>query len=51
MSQTKAELLSDSFGTNATGTVPIGGIIMGLDLLHQFRKVGDFVMEQVALQI
>jgi len=28
MSQTKAELLSDSFGTNATGTVPIGGIIM-----------------------
>jgi hypothetical protein len=28
MSQTKAELLSDSFGTNATGTIPIGGIIM-----------------------
>jgi microcystin-dependent protein len=28
MSQTKAELLSDSFGSNATGTIPIGGIIM-----------------------
>ena len=28
MSQTKAELLADSFGSNATGTIPIGGIIM-----------------------
>lgn len=28
MSQTKAELLSDSFGTTSTGTIPIGGIIM-----------------------
>jgi hypothetical protein len=28
MTQTKAELLADSFGTFATGAIPIGGIIM-----------------------
>ena len=28
MSQTKVELLADSFGTSATGTIPVGGIIM-----------------------
>ena len=28
MSQTKSELLADSFGNFATGSVPIGGIIM-----------------------
>ena len=28
MSQTKAELLADSFGNSATGSIPIGGIIM-----------------------
>ena len=28
MTQTRAELLSDSFGTFATGAIPIGGIIM-----------------------
>jgi len=28
MTQTRAELLADSFGTFATGAIPIGGIIM-----------------------
>ena len=36
MSQTKATLLGDAFSTGASGSIPVGGIILWSKLLQKY---------------